>query len=247
MKRYAKLWVLVLLSVPGLPGCSPAGWNDPYLILQKYYNAIGGIRRVKAEKTRYYEGTITIVNPGYEGTIKIWEKLPCLSRSEVDFGEVSNIEAQNAVMNWNEDWSGRIHIADDSLTLGRKRIDQLLNTCDHANRRSKNFRLSYAGTDSLGSDLCRVIRILNTQNSDTTYQYFSVDNDYLVKQVRKQDEEIDILFADFREYDGIIRSFHWVIEYPAYDQQQIIEIHKIETNLDIPDSIFQAPELADYK
>ena len=56
--------------------------TDPYEIMQKSYEALGGLDKFKAEKTRYTEGTLSVA--GLEGTFKQWAQPPLRNRTEVD-------------------------------------------------------------------------------------------------------------------------------------------------------------------
>lgn len=58
--------------------------KDPYEVLSEYYNAIGGLEKVKDEITYYGEGSIEIVGSGLEGSFSEWHKRPIKNRQEVD-------------------------------------------------------------------------------------------------------------------------------------------------------------------
>jgi hypothetical protein len=50
--------------------------TDPYQILQKYYEAIGGLEKIKAQKTRHSRGSFEIEGTGFEGTFEEWTQRP---------------------------------------------------------------------------------------------------------------------------------------------------------------------------
>ena len=65
--------------------------TDPYRILEKHFEAIGGFDRLKAQRTVYQEGTIRIEGAGLEGTFVQWSQRPLRLRQEVDLGVVTSI------------------------------------------------------------------------------------------------------------------------------------------------------------
>jgi hypothetical protein len=67
--------------------------TDPYEILNRYFDAIGGLDRVKAENSQQLEGTIAVA--GLEGSIKMWTAKPGLARAEVDLGVLKMTQGDN--------------------------------------------------------------------------------------------------------------------------------------------------------
>jgi hypothetical protein len=53
--------ILDTLILPIFAGGNTKGYlSDPCQILKKHYEAIGGLEKLKAEKTTYTEGTVTL-------------------------------------------------------------------------------------------------------------------------------------------------------------------------------------------
>jgi hypothetical protein len=44
--------------------------DDPYVILNRHFDAVGGLDRLKAERSHYLEGNVSVA--GLQGTLKVW-------------------------------------------------------------------------------------------------------------------------------------------------------------------------------
>jgi hypothetical protein len=81
------------------PGVWPRGeLTDPYEILDRYFSAAGGLERLKAEKTTYFEGELSV--GGLTGSIKFWSEPPHRSRAEVDLGIIKMTQGDNGKFTW---------------------------------------------------------------------------------------------------------------------------------------------------
>jgi hypothetical protein len=241
---------LVLLALCLTAAPVQADVSDPYLILEKHYEATGGPERIKAQKTRQAEGTVAIEGTGFEGTFVQWSERPIRSRQEIDLTVFKLTEGDNGEFSWIIDQNGRLQIRRDERSLKEHRVKALLAEFDHLNRESPNFDLSFEGIEKVGDADCYVVKMTNAINSDVTTNYYDKTSFHLLKTVaKKPDSEIHTLFFDYREVDGVLVAFREeATEYPT-KMKQITQITHLETNVPIDPSIFEPPAegVADFR
>ena len=243
--------IALVLLVLCLTVClAQAEMSDPYGILQKHYQAAGGLERMKAQKTSHAEGTVVIEGTGFEGTFVQWSERPIRSRLDIDLGVFKLTEGDNGEFSWRVDQNGRLQIRRDERSLGEHRIKALLAEFDHLDRNSPNFDLSFEGTEKVGDADCYVVKMTNSINQDITTSYYDKASFRLLKSVaKKPDSEMRILFFDYREVDGVLIAFREeATEHPTM-MKQIMQITSLETNLPADPSVFEPPaeQVADFK
>ncbi len=215
--------------------------TDPYQIYQKHYEAIGGLDKVKAEKTSYFEGTFTMA--GLQGTIRQWAEVPIRKRTEVDLKVVKQTMGDNGRFSWVVDPNGKVQIERDEVTIRRREVEGLLAIYDHLNRDSDHFRLTFEGISEVGAVDCYVVKIANNIDENIRLEYFDTSSYYLQKSVAiETDREIHILYSDFREADGIIRASRQEIEILPIGHKQTIQVTQYQSNLEIESSLFEPPQ-----
>jgi hypothetical protein len=219
-----------------------ADLSDPYQILQKHYQAMGGIEQIKAQKTRHSHGTIEIEGTGFKGTFEEWSERPIKSRQDVDLSVLKIIEGDNGEYAWRVDQNGRLQIRKDERSIKEREIKMLLSQFDHLDRQSPNFDLSFRGREKVDERDCYVVQMTNTINEDVTTSYYDESNFHLLKtEVKKPDGEMHTLYFDYREVDGVLVAFREeATEYPT-EMKQIIQITGIETNITLDPTIFEPP------
>ncbi len=223
---------------------------DPYEILNKHYEAIGGLENVKNNRTSYLEGNITIVGSGLDGTFKQWKELPLKNREEVDLTIFKQISGDNGEFSWSVDMNGKLQIDRDVNTLNERKITKLLAEFDHLNKDSENFILTFLGVDTANGFDCFVIETKNNINDDVNFDYYDTSNYLLVKKIEvKPSSETHTIYSDYREVDSVLYSFHQEAEILPIKQKYIVETTKFEINIEIDSMIFQPPEgdVVDFK
>jgi hypothetical protein len=242
--------VLVLLLCCLITFVAQADLTDPYEILQKHYEAVGGMEQIKAQKTRHSQGTIEIEGTGFKGTFEEWSQRPIKSRQDIDLTVFKLTEGDNGEFSWRVDQNGRLQIRRDEKSLKERRIKILLTEFDHLNRESPNFDLSFEGIEKVGEKDCYVVQMTNTINEDVTTSYYDQSNFRLLKTVvKKPDGEMHTLFSDYREVDAVLVAFREeATEYPT-EMKQIMQITSIETNMPVDPTIFEPPsdQVTDFK
>lgn len=217
--------------------------NDPYDILGRYFNAVGGLDRLKAERSHYLEGNVNVA--GFEGTVKIWIEKPDRSRTELDLGVFKMIQGDNGEYEWVLDTNGKLQKTTnpDETAIKRKEVRRRMAEYEYADRGSDIFKVSLVGIEEIDGDSCYVIKIENNINNDYETDYINRDNFLLAKSVSVGGSEShDAFYKDYRDIDGIKVPFrHREIAHET-GQEEEIEITEYVSNPDIDSSLFNPPE-----
>jgi len=241
---------LILLVLCLTAAAVQADLSDPYEILQKHYQAAGGLERIKAQETSHAEGTVVIEGTGFEGTFVQWSERPIKSLLDIDLGVFKLTEGDNGEFSWRVDQNGRVQIRRDERSLGEHRIKALLAEFKHLDRNSPDFDLSFEGTEKFDGADCYVVTMTNRINQDVTTSYYDKASFHLLKTVvKKPDSEMHTLYLDYREVDGVLVAFREeAIEHPTM-MKQIMQITSLETNLPVDPSVFEPPseQVADFE
>lgn len=241
--RLIKSLLTNLLLVLLIGSLSQADDNlaDPYEILAKQYEAMGGLERLKAEKTSYSESTIKI--SGMEGTVKSWSESPLKSRQELDLGILKQTSGDNGDVNWTVDVNGKLQYNKDEETLKRRKIAKLLKEYDHLNRDSENFVVTFEGIEKVGEVDCYIVRITNNINNDTSLSYINTSTSLEEKSVGKQpDGESHSVMSDYRDIDGLMVPFKVDIEQLPVGQKILVQVTEYKSNPEIDPALFEPPE-----
>ena len=225
--------------------------RDPYEILNKHYDAIGGIEKHKALQTSYFEGKLSIEGTGLQGTLKQWNKEPLKERQEVDLSIIKQLSGDNGEYSWAVDSNGKLQIMKDENTLKNRAVKKLMSEYDHLNPKSKNFTLSLEGIEKIGEIECYKIKTTNSINEAETFDFYNTSNFLLEQSIRYQnDMEIHTVLSDYRDLDyGIKVAFKTKQTMLPLGQKTIIQFEKYETNPTLKDDLFEPPkeDAADFK
>jgi hypothetical protein len=214
--------------------------SDPYEILNRHYQAIGGLERLKAEKTKYFEGTISVM--GLEGTVKEWEQYPIMKRQEVDLGVFKQTSGDNGDFSWVVDQNGKVTIQKDEVTLKKRQVERLLADFDQLNRDSGNFKVTLEGIEKVGDADCYVVRIANTINDDVRLEYVNTATFMPEKNVLVTPSfETHTVFSDIRDIGGIKTPFRQDTEIKPIGQKQTAQVTMYESNIPIDPALFEPP------
>jgi len=217
--------------------------DDPYEILDRYFNAAGGLDRLKAERSHYLEGNIAVA--GLEGTIKVWIEKPDRSRIEFDLGVFKMIQGDNGDYNWVVDTNGKLQKTTnpDEAAIKRKEVKRRMAEYEYADRGSDVFQVTYIGEEEIDGESCYVIKIENNINSDYETDYINKATYYLEKSVSIEGTDShDSYYKDYRDVAGI-KVPYWQKQI-AHEtgQEEEIEIIEYVSNPDIEPSLFDPPE-----
>lgn len=222
--------------------------NDPFQIMEKHVEAIGGMEKVRAEKTLHFEAVIKLA--GLEGTLKEWRELPNKMRQELDLKVFKQTTGDDGTTSWKMDANGKVKINKDEATLKNRKLNELINTYEYLNKSSEYFTVTFEGIENVNEKECYVVKIANTINRNYTVNFYDVSNFHRLKSVEKVDsDETHTLFSDFRKVAGLIKPFKFNITTKPTEEQQEIEIMKYQSNLEIDPAVFKVPtdDARDYQ
>jgi hypothetical protein len=237
------LLVAIVLIFNSINLSAQKGLTDPYEIMNRYYQAVGGLEKVKASTSEYFEGRVTIVGASLEGSIKHWAQSPLKTRDELDLKIFTHISGDNGEFSWELDANGKLKINKDEETIKRRQISALLEEYDHLDPNSKNFRLTFEGIEKVGEVDCYVIKTTNNINADINKDYINTETFLIEKSDNiRPDTEMHSLLSDYREVNGILYPFKIAQEILPIGQKLTIEMAKYETDLEIDPALFEPPE-----
>ena len=214
--------------------------TDPYEIMDKNIEAIGGLDRLKAEKTSYSESTVSL--GGLTGTVKTWSMYPIYTRQEIDFNIFKQTVGDNGEYGWSVDPNGNLQIIKDPEQMKRREIQKLTADFDYLNPDSKNFKLTFRGVEKVNDRDCYVILTTNSINSDSGYSYINIETFLNEKEVGfTPDQENHTVYSDHRKVNGITQSYKQVITNINTGQVVTNIVTKYESNIEIDPALFQPP------
>jgi hypothetical protein len=231
--------LLAMLIIPAL-SLAQETLTDPYEILAKHYETMGGLERLRTEKTRYVEGTLRM--DGLEGTLKRWMALPDRVREELDLGIFRRTSGDNGKLSWEVDTNGKLRIEQDEAALKRREVDRLLEMYEHLDRDSEYFTLSLEGIEKVGDADCYLIKMANSINEDVQYEYIDTStHERRMSTLVRPDQKVTTLYSDYRDVNGILRSFRLATEIQPVGQRFTLELSQYTVDQEIDDALFEPP------
>jgi len=217
--------------------------TDAHEILNCYLTALGGVERLLAERSSYSEGTISL--GGMEGVVKLRKQRPGLKRDELALGPLNIIQGDNGEYAWVLDENGKLQAITnpDEAAKARRKVRNLMDEYAHADRASDVFAVAFQGIDSVNGEECYVIKIGSNLNLDSYTYFIGTSNCLLHKAVIIEGvESRDVLYADYREVDGLLIPFRTnEIPYQT-NQSQLTQLTHYVSNPEIERSLFEPPQ-----
>jgi hypothetical protein len=217
--------------------------DDPYVILNRHFDAVGGLDRLKAERSHYLEGNVSVA--GLQGTLKVWMEKPDRSRIDLDLGVFKMLQGDNGEYNWVVDTNGKLQKTTnpDENAIKRKEVKRRMAEYEYADPGSEVFDLIFEGTDDIEGKSCYIIKMENNINDDYTVYYISTGNFLLVQKISGEGSDShDSFYKDYRDVEGIKIPFWEKVIAHETGQVEEIEITEYVSNPDIDPSLFDAPE-----
>jgi outer membrane lipoprotein-sorting protein len=242
MCKSMKLACLFGLLVFSGPAFGKTALSDPYVILEKHFEAVGGFENLQAMKTMYQEGTITIEAAGLRGIYKQWTETPLRLRQETDFEVMGEISGDNGQVSWHVDANGKLLIQRDETTLKARELRRLMAEYEYTNPESEYFTLTFDGVEKVNDKECYAVRIANTINKDIQRNFYDKSNFYLLRtDIIRPDNETRITYSDFREVEGFILPFKQAINELPTDEMITVEYSRYDLNPAIDVALFEPP------
>ncbi len=245
---YLQTAILLLLLVAQAAAqevVPPSCWN-PYAVFEAYYEAVGGLSRLKTIRSAYAEGMISY--DGLSGYMRSWSEMPLRFRVEEDYGIIAHVEGDDGFQSWFQDTNGQVLLYRDDESLKRRMIRALLEDYEHLKRGSKWFSLTFEGVRKIDSRTCFVVKMTNTINSDITQYFFDAETSLLLMTIEKQpDVEIQTVFSKYRPVSGIQIPFETESHISPRDKRIVVQLHRYEINTAYLPKLFAIPQgVIDY-
>ncbi len=217
--------------------------SDPFEILNRHFQAAGGLDRLLAEQTSYSEGTLSL--GGMEGTLEVWARRPGQSRAEVALGPLNIIQGDNGQHAWVLDQNGKLQVITnpDDATVKRRQVRRLIEKYAFAAQGSDIFTVSHEGIEQVDGKDCYVIKIVNNINVDSYTYYINARTFIMEKTIFVEDvESRDVFYSDYREVEGLLVPF-WTKEVShRTGQVQETRITRYLSNPQIDPVLFEPPQ-----
>jgi hypothetical protein len=215
--------------------------TDPYEILDKHIEALGGWAEVTSDLPVYTEATIHV--SGLSGSLKDWQKPPLQKRTELDLKVFRQTSGDNGLYSWSVDQNGKVQIARDEPTLQRRQLAELQAKYEHLKPESPYFDMTFVKLDTANGQQCYVVRTTNTINDDIGVAYYNVST-FLIERSDgiTPDQSSVTRYSDYRSVGGVKAAFRQEIVTQPGDQQIVVEIDRIERGIEIPRGLFEPPQ-----
>lgn len=218
--------------------------SDPYRVLERHYDAIGGLERVRAERSAHFEGTLT--TPGLSGPIEHWHERRGRSRTWSDLGGSVDLRGDNGEVAWVVDRSGKLRIERDERALRLRELDRRLERFEHLDRDSDVLAVTFEGVEKVNGSRCYVVRIASTLDDAVTLRYFDTSTLLETKRsVIRGDCGSHTLYSDYRGVNGVMKAFRLETTTFPTGSTRVTAIERYETDIDIDPSLFEPPREGD--
>lgn len=217
--------------------------TDPYVILNRSFDAQGGLERLKADTSSYAEGILAVA--GLTGPMKVWSRHPDLQRSEVDLKVLKITQGDNGRLTWTLDSNGKVQVVskEDRITTQRRAIRRGMADYRHADPASDLFAVALRGQATVNGQNCYAIVITNTLNADTLVQYVNAKTFLLeASDSRQGDKGAYTTFGDYRRVDGLAVAFYSKQKAHNTGQEQEMTLAEYRSNPAIDAALFEPPE-----
>jgi hypothetical protein len=241
LKQFLLTGLILVLVISG--AFAQGALDDPYDVLNRYFEAVGGLDNLKTERTSYLEGELSVA--GFQGTVKVWSQEPGLSRTDVDLGIMKMINGDNGNFRWVLDSNGKLQkiTNPDEATVKRRKISVLMDDYEYADPASEIFDVALAGMDSVEGRDCYVVVVTNNINNDSFTGYYNTDNFLLEKSTSIEgDNSNDTYYDDYRDIGGLKVPFHFRQIAHQTGQEETVTVTKYVSNPDIDPSLFEPPD-----
>jgi hypothetical protein len=236
----------VLLVITGLALLAvPVSAQTAEEIVTKYIKTIGGMEKIQTVKTLRRTGRFT-GGGGFEAVVLEEKKRPNLVRQEFTLQGLTGVNAYSGKAGWKiEPWQGKR----DPEPLGEEEMKQILEDSDFdgplINYQQKGNKVEFAGMEPAeGTDTYKLKVTLS--NGDIRFFYMDSDSYIPIKietkrMVRGAEREYETLLGAYKQVDGWFLPYYVETNVKGSQDKQKVTYEKIEANVPIDDSRFEAP------
>lgn len=239
----SKLWLsLAAMLIMSLP-ISAQSVDE---ILAKYYQARGGLEKIKSVKTLRLTGKIS--GGGMEFPTVMEQKRPNLMRLEFTLQGLTGIQAYDGKRGWMVmPFGGK----KDPEPMDEDMLKQLAQQADIdgalVDYKEKGHQVELIGKESVeGTDAYKLK--LTRRDGDVEYIYLDADSYMEIKvegkrTIRGTEFEGETVYGDYKQVNGLMMPHSIESGAKGSSQKQKIMIEKIEINPPIEDSRFAMPDV----
>jgi len=238
MKKNLAMIFLILISFQYFLGAQEANLDK---ILKNYYK-VNGLDKLQKVKTIVMSGTITRndLMP-----IKITKMRPDKYRMDFELADLAAIQAYDGKTGWSTaPWTGN----PNATVMDEEALKDVKNRADFEgllyNYKEKGHQVKLIGKETI--DGKEVYKIELTRKDGGIENYLiDTQNAQLIKRMYKRNNrgnevEIENIFSDYRQVDGIWFSF--VNETTMGGQRySLVEFEQVEINVPVDEKIFGMP------
>jgi hypothetical protein len=211
-------------------------------IIDKYIEATGGRKAYSKIDNIKTVGTFEMPAQGMSMSITTYNARPNLMYTVIESDQVGKIErgvSKNGVT-----WENSV-MTGPSIKEGAERKQMLE---DATFNKMANWKDIYTRAETLGTadvnGKAAYKVALTTEGGDSETYYFEKDSGLLVKAERTMHSQMgdipsSVMIGDYRDAGGVLHSFETVIT--VMGQKRKITYEKVETNIELPEGIFDLP------
>ncbi len=217
--------------------------SNPYEILEKHFESIGGLENLKNEKSSYFEAEIEILGTGLKGTLNSWTESPIKSKIVTDLTVFKETEGDNGEFFWKADANNKVQISKDENKEKERQNKKLLAEFEQLNPNSKFFELSFEGIQEVEEKETYVLKTQSFVDESVNFDFYDCEIFMLLKSENvEENDKVETFFSDYKSVNGIQKAFTQKTVIEAIGQTTEIKIKKFETNLGFEEGTFEPPQ-----
>ncbi len=210
-------------------------------VIDKNIEASGGKEAFDAIENVYLEGTFNIPAMGLSMNMQGWV---------VSNEKMLTVIGSDAVGEMRRGWNGEVFWETSMMTGPRivegAELTQAIREMafdKYVNWREYYESAEYVGEDTINGVMCHLVKFIPAEGNPTTV-YISKESGLAVAEQSLQEHQmgeipVTNLYSDYREVGGVLQPFK--TELKMMGQNQSIVMSKMETNVEMPDSLFVVP------
>lgn len=240
MKKIAFLSIFILFFTNGLFS------QTVDEVIEKHIDALGGKDKLLAIKSVRYTGSFSA--GGFDAPLTLTIKRPGKVRLEISIQGMSLIRAYDGKIAWSinpfQGKQGPEKLPEDQEKQLKRQSDI---DGSFLNYKEKGYKAELIGKEDLDSSQVYKIK-LTYPDGDETYYYIDAVT-YLIKKstgkrkINGKDVDTETLYSGHIQVDGVMFPTVIDVRQAGQDEGQKAVMDKIETNVEVDDSIFKMPSI----
>lgn len=210
-------------------------------VLDGHVKAIGGVEKLNNFKNRRTSATLSMPAVGLKGPMKITQEAPNHFRMEM---ELPGIGKMLQVCDGENVFDKNPLTGQRTLSGAEKEAMMLESTFNSETQWKELYKsVSYEGREDVDGKPCHKI-LLETPSGSKRTHYYDASTGLLkkIKAVVKSPQgelETESTLSDYKEVDGVKFAHKTIVS--VLGQQQVVEIEKIEHDVELADDAFSIP------